>query len=398
MLLLRGRTWAIALLAGLALAAPERAAAQYGYTYPGGYGGWGGWGASTPFGDAARGMGMFAAGVGQYNVNTAQAAAINSQTIMQFNEYLWESQQVRNQRYYRQQQQKRKQINMSNDQIYARLRDNPDTADINSGDALNVALSEITRPKVYIESLREAQSPIPSAMIREIPFNVASEAVTMSLDELTDRDAWPAELTENPAFERERAALRAAAQELRKEDDEGDVKPETLKRLRDAIAALRTKVEAAYPRNTPQRTKVDPYLKGITGLARMLQQPKTRDLLRNVDQKEERPLSDLIGFMHTFNLRFGVAETPDQQAAYAQLFPLLDGLRDQVNKEAGPMTISADAPRGRAGRATQFFQGMPDEHLNEDRAIPSVPQYRPGDTPKAPAPRRDATTKGAAQP
>ena len=61
----------------LALVGPARA--QYGYIYPGGYGGWGGWGATTAFGDAARGMGVFAAGVGQYNVQTAQARAASSQ-------------------------------------------------------------------------------------------------------------------------------------------------------------------------------------------------------------------------------------------------------------------------------------------------------------------------------
>jgi hypothetical protein len=374
--------WIAALVVALAAQAGV-ARAQFGYVYPGGYGGWGGWGATTVGGDWARGMGMFAAGVGQYNVNTAQAAAINSQTVMQFNEYLWESQQIRNQRYYQQQQARRNRINESADVIFKRLKDNPSNADILSGDALNVALDQVTSPKVYVEAMKEAQVAIPSSLIKQIPFNAASEAVTMSLEELTNRDNWPAEIIQNPAFEQERAALRAAAQEARKEDDEGELKRETLKKLQEAVLALRNKIEATYERGTQERRRVDPHIKALTGLTHMLEQPRVRELLRNVDDTEERPLADLLGFMHTFNLRFGVAETTDQRVAYQQLWPVLDNLRDAIKGAPSPMAVTPTP--GRAGRAPAFFQAMPDEHLNRNQPVPSVPRFRPA--PAAPAPQ-----------
>ena len=59
----------ILMLAGTVLCfTSEPARAQWGY--PMGFGpyGWGGWGASTPMGDEAHGLGMFAAGLGQYNL------------------------------------------------------------------------------------------------------------------------------------------------------------------------------------------------------------------------------------------------------------------------------------------------------------------------------------------
>src|SRR4051812_12435185 len=59
------------------------------YYYPAGYAGWGGWGAHTAAGSAAYGMGNFAAGAGSYNVQTAQARSINSQTAMQMNDYMY---------------------------------------------------------------------------------------------------------------------------------------------------------------------------------------------------------------------------------------------------------------------------------------------------------------------
>jgi hypothetical protein len=380
---LRRLRWLAALVFALA-AQGGLAHAQYGYIYPGGYGGWGGWGATTVGGDWARGMGVFAAGVGQYNVNTAQAAAINAQTVMQFNEYLWESQQIRNQRYYEQQQARRTRNIQSRETIMKRLIENPTTDDIISGDALNVALDQVTSPKVYVDAMKEAQVAIPSSLIKQIPFNAASEAITISLAELTDRENWPAEIIQNPAFEEERANLRAAAEEARKEDDEGELKPETLRKLRDAVAALRAKVEATYQPGTQERRRVTPHLRALSGLVRMLDQPRVRDLLKNVDDTDERPLADLLGFMHTFNLRFGVAETPDQRVAYQQLWPALDNLRDALKGVPSPMAVTPTP--GRAGRAPAFFQNLPEEHLNTTRPVPSVPEFKPAPAPPEPKP------------
>ena len=169
------------------------ASAQYGYMYPRGYGGWGGWGwgGQTAYGDEARGLGVLAQGVGIYNQETAQARAINTDTTMRFNEYLWESQQIRNQMYYKQLAARRKRTIESGETIYKRLRDNPETADVESGDALNVAFDQITAPNVYANAMREAQVEVPSAVILQIPFTKASEGLTMSLDELTDEELWP---------------------------------------------------------------------------------------------------------------------------------------------------------------------------------------------------------------
>ncbi len=60
------------------------ARAQYGW------GGWGG-GAQTPGSSLARGMGVYAAGAGSYNLQTAQARSINANTAMRYNQYMYES-------------------------------------------------------------------------------------------------------------------------------------------------------------------------------------------------------------------------------------------------------------------------------------------------------------------
>ena len=51
-------------------------------------------------GDAARGLGVFARGVGEYNLQTARANAINADTAARWNEYVYRCQQETNRRYY----------------------------------------------------------------------------------------------------------------------------------------------------------------------------------------------------------------------------------------------------------------------------------------------------------
>ena len=77
-------------LVGLLASLSPDARAQYGY--PTGYGGygWGGWG-STPQSALARGLGYFNMGRGAYNEQTAVARSINTDTVMRWNQYAYQS-------------------------------------------------------------------------------------------------------------------------------------------------------------------------------------------------------------------------------------------------------------------------------------------------------------------
>src|SRR4051794_25858537 len=82
---------AIALVLALA-SGSARAQPIYGGGYGGYWGaGYGGGGGQTVQGSVAQGMGMYAMGAGQYNVQTAQARAINTNTAMQWNQYIYNS-------------------------------------------------------------------------------------------------------------------------------------------------------------------------------------------------------------------------------------------------------------------------------------------------------------------
>ncbi len=374
--------WLAGAVVGLGLCTGT-ASAQFGYGYPGGFGGWGGWGAQTAGGDMARGMGMFAMGVGQYNEQTAIARSVNADTAMRMNEYLYESQQVRNQRYYANLAAERQRINETADTVFNRLRNAPDARDVTRGDALNVALDELTSPRYFSESIREARAVVPSAMIKQVPFNAASQMLTISMSELLNKDNYPDLLTQNPAFAAERTRLRAVGDQLRSLQEGQTLTDAQIQEAQDAVAAFRAKVDATYPSGSREFNQVRPYLKGLSALARLLERPNMQELLAEVDTEATRPLSDLLSFMHTFNLRFGVAKTPEQQAAYNTLWPMLDNLRDQVVHEPqGPM---AAATPGRQAKLTEFADKLPEEALR-DRPVPPVPSTRRPASAPAPAP------------
>lgn len=132
------RFWKWQILAALACLIGVQGKAQA--QYPGGYGGfgwhgWGGLGASTVGGDLAHGMGAFMMGAGQYNQQTAVADSINADTIMRFNEYLYQSQQEANRQRDVREARAAKRTKEAHQTIQTRLRDNPTRQDVESGSA-----------------------------------------------------------------------------------------------------------------------------------------------------------------------------------------------------------------------------------------------------------------------
>ena len=125
------------------------ARAQYYTPYGNGYAGYGFGGFSgTPQGGIARGLGVFAEGQGVYNVDTAQAESIDADTIMRFNQFTYAS-HLEAQRRYNASQSRRLNLDKAGyDARQARIRDNPTNVDIDSGDALNAILDQLTEPKV----------------------------------------------------------------------------------------------------------------------------------------------------------------------------------------------------------------------------------------------------------
>jgi hypothetical protein len=353
-----GRAPAAILTLSLLVLAAKEARAQYGYGYyPAGYGGygWGGW-SSTGEGDIARGLGYYNIGAGVYNLNTAQAASINTDTVIRWNQYLYASalEAARRDRALRARRIQR--TATTGEAIYERLRDKPTPADITSGDALNVILDQVSDPRVQSSSIRMATAKIPGEVVRTIPFVNASEAVSISLDRLTSDESWPPALR-GPAFELERKAYSEAVDRALKEDEEGEISAASIKSLRDILGRIRIKLEASPPTDKPRLGEAQNYLKTLYGMTRMLEKPEVGKIIAELEKVKETSLGSLLGFMHTFNLRFGKPTTPAQRATYERLYPIMVAYRDRVvPKDLKPDTKAS--PKAKSDLPTDFFQGM----------------------------------------
>jgi hypothetical protein len=366
--------WAVAVASALVI---QGGAASAQFYYPPGYGGagWGGWGGGgeTVAGSNARGLGVLAAGAGVYNQQTAQANAINTQTAMQWNEYIWESQQLTNARYAERMAAQRAQVNTTASATQKRLRDNPTESDIMRGDALNVALDEITNPKVYVKALSGASTKFAGNMIRELPFQYASAALTTSFDDLTQNG--PPELLKSSEFDADRTALRELRPKLREQAESGEkIDPALIAQAKKLIKSMDATLKGnpdKFTRGSNDFRAADNFLKAAYGLVTMLESPAIDVLLSGVENRPNTTVGDLLGFMNAFNLRFGNAKTPAQRMAYSNLYPVLDSLRDQV-AQAGLEPTTAISKKN-TQHPVKFFQGMDYSHLDAKRGVPPAP-------------------------
>jgi len=318
-------------------------------------------------------MGAFAEGAGVYNVQTAQARSINANTAMRWNQYIWQSQQEANRRAYLRRAQAREDSTRARDEVSKRLRDNPSQRDIYQGDALNVALDEVSNPQVYLRNLKAASTKFPGVAVRDIPFQYAAAAITTSVEQVT-KGGPPAAL-KTEAFAKERTELKALGAELHKQvEEKGYPDPASLQKVRDIIQATRGKVATTYHKGTRQRNEAEKFLKALYGLTRMLETPAMDVLLAGVENRPETTIGAVIAFMESFNLRFGVASTPQQRAVYDKIFPLLVTLRDEA---AASLKGTQPAPAlslEEHERATEFFSGMDlDELAAKKPAAPPAP-------------------------
>lgn len=337
--------------------------AQWGY---GGWG-WGGW-AATPESAALQGAGQFAMGAGMYNLNTAQARSINAQTAMQWNDYVaqvtHESARIHEMRVHSEFQKNQKLY----DEWQKRVRDNPGKVEIENGSALNAVLDDLTNARLGSSALRAAQARVPARLIAEIPFQNAVERVTLMLDGLRGAVKWP-EVFEGERFAADKKTFDGLVERMRSEAHNDEISPRTLRDARTFIDGLRARVDAQpLPDPLDQKDAIK-FLTTAAYLISLLEKPDIQPALLELKKVEDTTVGNLLGFMHAFNLRFGVASTLKERQAYQALFPVLDQTRDQILAEA--KLDSTATARATPSQASEFFQ-----NLNQARPLAAPP--RPG--------------------
>jgi hypothetical protein len=331
------------MLAALLMAASQ-ARAQYGYGYGyGGYGGygWGGWG-STPGSSMARGLGMLNMGRGYYNMGTAQAASINTNTAIRWNNAMYAAHRQAARDYAAHQKKEKADNEKAYNDIQDRLRNHPNARDITDGDALNAALDVLLNPANANTTLQQIKTPLRHDTIANIPFDLASEGMTVCLDRMTMDGQWP-EAVMSDEFRPEREGLRKAIQNALDEDKQGEIDPDTVKAVQIAIDNLRNKFEKLVPQSSPTYVPAHWSLKAMDGITKMLYSPTMDKVLAELEDYQGSTLGDLLSFMQAFNLRFGPAKSYQQRVIYQHIYPMLS---EAANASQGSSAVSQVAKVG----------------------------------------------------
>lgn len=353
--------------------------------------GWNGWGSGSgsQFTGPAEGA--------------AQARALDAQTAMSLNEYIFQSQMAANKRHAERLARRVKRTNETADALMTRLRTNPTTSDVTRGDALNVAFDDLTNPKLYYKTIQAAKAtPFPGAKIKAIPFQYASAAITTSIDDLTQPGTTPT-ILKGAEFQADLGALKKLEGEFSASADElRTIKPAQVTEAKNLVKKMTRTLQAngsKLKKGSADYREAENYLKGLYTMVTMLETPSMANLLAGVEKQKATTVGDLLRFMHTANLRFGVATLDDQREIYAELFGILDGLRKDLVGEGMSLEPPKLADRSlKLGDLLKGMQNLDFSQLDKLRILPSPPEElkkllpprprrgRPGDFPPPPPP------------
>ncbi len=333
-----------ALVAGLLSLTAGSTQAQYG-----GFGGWGGWGggASTPMQGAGIGMGAMAMGAGQYNLDSSMARSMNVDTNLRLTQAMWQSQHYMNWTNMMHRERKARATNESLEGIKKRLHETPNEGDIRNGDALNAVLEDVSDPKkVHPSQLRLSNIPLEPGQAKALPLFYASQAVAFTISDLIGEEDWPLMLRAN-VYKPYRNNLAKAMKACEIAGTEGELTPDLISDVTKAVAAIDQAFQDNAKYGDPGLAEAKAQISSLKKLTKMLSTPNFEEILATIEKakanKVQPTVTDLIGFMKHFNLRFGEAKTEKQAQAMMDLFPKMDKIRDEVlaqTREATPQEMA----------------------------------------------------------
>jgi hypothetical protein len=319
-----------------------------------GWGGWG-WGVGTAESTELEGAAHYLMGAGMYNLNTAQANNIDAQTAMKWNDYVAQitRESARNRAIRTNSQFRRNQALY--DAHQRRLRENPGRVEVENGSALNAALDDLTNPRLGRSALRAAKAPVPASLIADIPFQNAAERVTLMLDHLREAVKWP-EVFEGERFANDKRTFDELVARARKEAEDDEVSPRTLRSAQGFVDELQAKVTAQPLADPLDQKEAMKFLASCSSLLGLLERPNIQPALLELKKVQDTTIGNLLGFMNAFNLRFGRPSTLKQRQAYGRLFAILDPVRNQILAEA---KLDGNAVAAiSAGEATEVLQKL----------------------------------------
>jgi hypothetical protein len=293
---------------------------------------------STPEGDYLRGVGVAAFGLGSYNLNTAQANAINTTTAIQWNEYVTMYFARENEAKARYRAAMREHNEEKRKSILDRIKNAPQEHDLHSGDALNALVDALNDPKISESSFRSAKVSLPADVVRRVPFRVDAEGVEFSMQRLIPRGTgkWPVALQDDRFAPARRAYERAVDAALEQQVG-GKMSLEVIRGVVEAIDGLdRALAAAELPGKAQLYREAKDRIKDLRSMARLLESHKIELALGEVDRYSGTTVNDLREFMQKYKLHFAASATPEERRVYPELYEALKIQRMMMEEGINP--------------------------------------------------------------
>lgn len=337
----RGRT---ALLAAVILMGAGRAGAQ---PLAGGLGG----GTvvlpgSTVQGDIDRGRGLLLAGLGQFNLDLAQANAINTQTAIGLNEYIYQS-KLQMRRQLAAKLEADRQRGLAADRAFdRRLLQAPNERDLMSGNTINRLIEELSGYQVASSLLRVEAVDLPVEQIRKVPFAYPVIGGVISLRRMLPPDEeWPVALRGDSLQERRGAYKRAVGRAL-EAIEEGRLGLPEIRAITDSIDRLRAgMIRPAADGERTAHYEALAFLRQLQQGAETLQDSATSVAIHQLDEFHGTTVADLVEFMRRFDLRFAPANSPEERVTYNDLYRVLIEQRQRLAEKGLFAVEPGAAPR-----------------------------------------------------
>lgn len=279
---------------------------------------------STAPGDMSRGMGVLYMGMGRFNLETAMANSINVDTAIKWNEYVsmcWLNWNRARLGRIAVRSQKRKE---SYESIQDRIRYEPTARDLSNGDALNALLVDLCDPTVGPSILHSGSPEIPVSIVQKIPFVYAPAGGVVGLGRLLlDENGWPIGLR-GPEMASERKAYASAIDLALDQIARSRLELGPVRNAEAALAALREQNNRNYSQaDQLSYAEGGEQLKRVEAAVRVLRTAVGAQALSEIDRYAGATIADLVTFMHSYNLRFAPATTPEERELYRSLYQAL---------------------------------------------------------------------------
>jgi hypothetical protein len=283
---------------------------------------------STPEGDYLRGVGIAAQGMGSFNLQTAQANQINTETFIRWNEYV--DAVIRTQ--VRELAAHRAARRAEYDELHARRRENPNDLDVLKGDALNDVLKQLLDPKISESAIRYAEVTLPGDVIRQIPFMLAENKARFSMSRLTmkGKGKWPVAF-QDPRFASYLRTYHEALDVALEQAIDEKLTERAIADVEVAVRDLRQKLDAVFPpSNDPRYLEAKERLEELGIMVDLLKKHRVEVAIGEIDKYSGTTVNDLRLFMQRHGLQFAPATTPDEKTLYPKLHASLVEQREKL--------------------------------------------------------------------